>query len=441
MLQFNKKYLKDFVSEAELSGISGEIANASKMLREGTGRGNDFIGWCDLPRDYDKEEYARIKAAAERIRKQSNILIVIGIGGSYLGPRAVLELVQGELHNEFNSLKVYFAGNSISADDLSDLLKICDQGDVSVNVISKSGTPTEPAVAFRAFREYIINRYGEEESKKRIYATTDKARGALKKLSDENGYETFVIPDDVGGRFSVLTPVGLLPLAAAGVDTDALLAGAAAMRERTNDDDSLESPSNYYAAIRNILYREGKTVEMVTCFEPRFRMMGEWYKQLFGESEGKELKGIYPSSCVFTSDLHSMGQFCQQGSRIFFETLVSFGETGSKIAVKTEAANADGLNYLAGKTVFDINATAAEATLIAHTAGGVPCSVVECEKLDEFNIGEMIYFFERACAVSGYTLGVNPFDQPGVEAYKHNMFALLDRPGFEELKATLLANK
>ena len=438
MVRYNTGYLKNFISNDELNSISPEVAEASRVLREGTGSGNDFLGWRDLPVDFDKEEYERIKAAAKRVRENSDIFIVIGIGGSYLGARAVLELLLGEQHNELCKPRVYFAGNSISAADLSDLLEICETGEVSVNVISKSGTTTEPAVAFRTLRDYLIRRYGEKEAAKRIIATTDKARGTLKKLSDEQGYETFVVPDDVGGRFSVLTAVGLLPLAVAGIDTDALLKGAADYREAIDLDDTLNNPSNLYAAVRNILYRKGKNVEVLSCFEPRFRMMGEWYKQLFGESEGKEQKGIYPSSALFTTDLHSMGQYIQDGSRFLFETLVSFLNTGSGLAVNNEAVDFDGLNYLAGRTLEDINQVASDATLRAHVEGGVPCSIIEVERMNAYDLGELIYFFERACAVSGYVLGVNPFNQPGVETYKRNMFALLDKPGYEEDKKNLL---
>ena len=438
MIRYNTGYLKNFISNDELISISPEVSEASKVMREGTGAGNDFLGWRDLPVAFDKEEYARIKAAAKRVRENSDILVVIGIGGSYLGARAVLETLLGEQHNELCKPRVYFAGDSISASDLSDLLEICETGEVSVNVISKSGTTTEPAVAFRTLRDYLIRRYGSEEAAKRIIATTDKARGTLKKLSDEQGYETFVVPDDVGGRFSVLTAVGLFPLAVAGIDTDALLKGAADYRAAIDLDDTLNNPSNLYAAVRNILYRKGKNVEVLSCFEPRFRMMGEWYKQLFGESEGKEQKGIYPSSALFTTDLHSMGQYIQDGSRFLFETLVSFLNTGSALAVKNEAVDFDGLNYLAGKTLEEINQVASDATLRAHVEGGVPCSIIEVERMNAYNLGELIYFFERACAVSGYVLGVNPFNQPGVETYKRNMFALLDKPGYEEDKKKLL---
>ncbi|MBQ1357683.1 MAG: glucose-6-phosphate isomerase [Oscillospiraceae bacterium] len=441
MLRYDVGLLDGFLTRGEFDSIKEEIVAASAALREGSGRGNDFIGWRDLPAVFDREEYARIKLAAERIRSQSGILLVIGIGGSYLGARAVLELIRGELHNETGGLRVYFTGNSLSPGDLEDLLKLCDTADVSINVISKSGTTTEPAVAFRIFRDYLIKRYGEEESRKRIYATTDRTGGTLRKLSEEQGYETFIIPGDVGGRFSVLTPVGLLPLAAAGIDTDALLKGAEDMMKTVCSDDTLANPTNRYAAVRNLLLRSGKSVEILSCFEPRFRMMGEWYKQLFGESEGKEHKGLFPSTCVFTSDLHSMGQYCQDGSRIIFETLVKFAHVDSGITVNREEEDFDGLNYLAGRKIHDINTVASDATMSAHTEGGVPCSVIECEKLDEYNVGELIYFFERACAVSGYTLGVNPFDQNGVEAYKRNMFALLDKPGYEEDKKRLLEKR
>ena len=438
MVRYNTGYLKGFVSQEELNAIAPEVSCASKVLREGTGEGNDFLGWRDLPVEFDKEEYVRIKEAAKRVRANSDVFIVVGIGGSYLGARAVMELLLGEMHNELCRPRVYFAGNSISSADLSDLLEICENSEVSVNVISKSGTTTEPAVAFRTLRNYLISRYGEEEAAKRIIATTDRSRGTLKKLSDEQGYETFVVPDDVGGRFSVLTAVGLLPLAVAGIDTDALLQGAADYRNSIDPDDSLDNPSNLYAAVRNILYRKGKNVEVLSCFEPRFRMMGEWYKQLFGESEGKDKKGIYPSSALFTTDLHSMGQYVQDGSRFLFETLVSFMSTGSRFTVNKEETDFDGLNYLAGKALESINHVASDATLRAHVEGGVPCSIIEVERMDAYNLGELIYFMERACAVSGYVLGVNPFNQPGVETYKRNMFALLDKPGYEEDKKKLL---
>ena len=438
MVRYNTGYLSGFLSEDDFRLVAEEARTASEKLRSGSGAGNDYLGWRDLPLDYDKEEYARIKETAKRLRENSDIFIVIGIGGSYLGARAVLELLQGESHNELCKPRVYFAGNSISSSDLSDLLELCETGEVSLNVISKSGTTTEPAVAFRVLRDYLIRRYGAEEAAKRIVATTDRARGTLKKLADEQGYETFVVPDDVGGRYSVLTPVGLLPLAVAGIDTDALLKGAADFRERVDMDDSLDNPVNLYAAVRNLLYRNGKTVEVLSCFEPRFRMMGEWYKQLFGESEGKDKKGIYPSSCMFTTDLHSMGQYVQDGSRFLFETLVSFLDTNSKLSVTAEDVDFDGLNYLAGKTLEQINQVASDATLRAHVEGGVPCSIIEVDQMDAYNLGELIYFFERACGVSGYMLDVNPFNQPGVETYKRNMFALLDKPGYEEDKKKLL---
>ena len=438
MVRYNTGYLSGFLSEDDFRLVAEEARTASEKLRSGSGAGNDYLGWRDLPLNYDKEEYARIKATAKRLRENSDIFIVIGIGGSYLGARAVLELLQGESHNELCKPRVYFAGNSISSSDLSDLLELCETGEVSLNVISKSGTTTEPAVAFRVLRDYLIRRYGEEEAAMRIVATTDRARGTLKKLADEQGYETFVVPDDVGGRYSVLTPVGLLPLAVAGIDTDALLKGAADFRERVDMDDSLDNPVNLYAAVRNLLYRSGKTVEVLSCFEPRFRMMGEWYKQLFGESEGKDKKGIYPSSCMFTTDLHSMGQYVQDGSRFLFETLVSFLDTNSKLSVTAEDVDFDGLNYLAGKTLEQINQVASDATLRAHVEGGVPCSIIEVDQMDAYNLGELIYFFERACGVSGYMLDVNPFNQPGVETYKRNMFALLDKPGYEEDKKKLL---
>ena len=430
MLRYNTEGLTSFLKEADYAAVSADIAAASRMLREGNGRGNDFIGWRDLPETYDKEEYARIKAAAKRIRETSDILIVIGIGGSYLGARAVTELLLGELHNEISKPRIYFAGCSLSPDDLDDLIRICDTGEVSVNVISKSGTTTEPAVAFRLFKAYLEKRYGAEEAARRIYATTDRSRGTLKQLSDELGYETFVVPDDVGGRYSVLTAVGLLPLEVAGIDTEALIAGAQHMREVCHEDDSLENPVNLYAAVRTALYRAGKSVELLSCFEPRFRMMGEWYKQLYGESEGKEGKGLLPASCVFTSDLHSMGQYIQDGERFLQETVVFFDKCRTSIVVPSDEVNLDGLNYLAGRELSYVNEKAMEATKAAHIDGGVPVSVLHLDSICEEEVGRLIYFFEFACGVSGYMSGVNPFNQPGVEAYKKNMFHLLGKPGY-----------
>lgn len=438
MIRFDETYLHSFVSPEAFEEIQQEVMQASATVRAGSGAGNDFLGWRDLPINYDKEELQRILQTAKRIREQSDILVVVGIGGSYLGARAVLELLLGERHNELHTPRIYFAGNAISGEDLEDLFALCNTGDVTVNVISKSGTTTEPAIAFRALRAYLIERYGKEEAAKRIVATTDKARGTLKQLADEQGYETFVVPDDVGGRYSVLTPVGLLPLAVAGIDVEELLRGAADLYHQVNEDDTLENPINRYAAARNLLYRQGKAIEVLTCFEPRFRMMGEWYKQLFGESEGKDQKGLFPASCIFSTDLHSMGQFLQEGSRTLFETLITFQKMPSQVTVAKEAVDFDGLNYLAGKTLAEVNQTAADATIRAHVSGGVPCMGIQCEKLDEAHVGALIYFLERACAVSGYLLGVNPFDQPGVEAYKKNMFALLGKPGYEEVRKNLL---
>lgn len=431
------KYLNGFTDDRELSAVSGEVSKACDFLREKNGAGNDFLGWNTLPFDYDKEEFARIKAAAKRIRETSDVLVVIGIGGSYLGARAVTELLSGGFLNETSPLKVYFAGNSISGDYLNNIIKLCEGKRLSVNVISKSGTTTEPALAFRVFKGIMEERYGKAEAAKRIYATTDKSRGTLKNLADREGYETFVVPDDVGGRYSVLTAVGLLPIAAAGFDIDKLMAGAANAAKKY-DSNGLDNDCNVYATYRNILYRKGKGAELMVCYEPSFALFNEWYKQLFGESEGKDKKGILPTSVIFSTDLHSMGQFVQDGARILFETVVKFGETLSDYTVKSEAEDFDGLNYLAGKTMREVNDTACDATILAHNEGGVPCMVIGVDKVDEENVGELIFFFERACAVSGYMLGINPFNQPGVESYKKNMFALLGKPGYEAQREDLI---
>ena len=436
-VRLNTKHLNGFVDSHELSAVSGEIAKACAFLREKNGPGNDFLGWQSLPFDYDKDEFARIKDAARRIRETSDVLVVIGIGGSYLGARAVIELLGSTYFNEMSPLKVYFAGNSISGDALNRVLQLCEGKRVSVNVISKSGTTTEPALAFRVFKKMMEERYGKEEAAKRIFATTDRARGTLKELADREGYECFVVPDDVGGRYSVLTAVGLLPIAAAGFDIDALMAGAQNAARRF-DTDGVDNDCNAYAAWRNILYRGGKSIELMACYEPAFAMFNEWYKQLYGESEGKDKKGIFPASVIFSTDLHSMGQYVQDGERKLFETVVRFNTPASDYTVEAEAEDFDGLNYLAGKTMQDVNSTACDATILAHNEGGVPCMIIEVDALDEDNVGELIYFFERACAVSGYMLGVNPFNQPGVESYKRNMFALLGKPGYEQERQQLL---
>ena len=440
-IKFNYSFAKDFVRENDLKGLESQVAAAHKIINDKSGLGNDFLGWVNLPTDYDKEEFARIKAAANRIKEDTDILIVIGIGGSYLGARAAIEFLKGPYYNQLRGdlPEVYFAGNSISGSYLADLIKMCEGKRVSVNIISKSGTTTEPAVAFRVFRKMLEERYGEEGAAKRIYCTTDKARGTLKKLADEKGYECFVIPDDVGGRFSVLTAVGLLPIAVAGADIDALMLGAAKASEDYNDPDMYKNDCYTYAALRNAFYRKGKSIELLVSYEPRFTMMAEWFKQLFGESEGKDNKGLFPASVTFSTDLHSMGQYVQDGARLMFETVVTFGESDSDVVIEKEEDDGDGLNFLAGKTMSFVNSKAFEGTVLAHTDGGVPNFVINVDKADEENLGRLIYFFEKACAVSGYMLGVNPFDQPGVESYKKNMFALLGKPGYEAQKAELEA--
>ncbi len=440
-IKFNYSFAKDFVRENDLQGLESQVAAAHKIINDKSGLGNDFLGWVNLPCDYDKEEFARIKAAAKRIKEDTDILIVIGIGGSYLRARAAIEFLKGPYYNQLRGdlPEVYFAGNSISGSYLADLIKMCEGKRVSVNIISKSGTTTEPAVAFRVFRKMLEERYGEEGAAKRIYCTTDKARGTLKKLADEKGYECFVIPDDVGGRFSVLTAVGLLPIAVAGADIDALMLGAAKASADYNEPDMYKNDCYTYAALRNAFYRKGKSIELLVSYEPRFTMMAEWFKQLFGESEGKDNKGLFPASVTFSTDLHSMGQYVQDGARLMFETVVTFGESDSDVVIEKEEDDGDGLNFLAGKTMSFVNSKAFEGTVLAHTDGGVPNFVINVDKADEENLGRLIYFFEKACAVSGYMLGVNPFDQPGVESYKKNMFALLGKPGYEAQKAELEA--
>ncbi len=439
-LDFSNKYSQSFYKENELKALIPEIEEAHRSLKEKSGLGNDFLGWVDLPFNYDKEEFARIKKAAEKIKSDTDVFIVIGIGGSYLGARAAIEFLKGTYYNSTckDVPQVYFSGNSISGSELSDLLKICEGKRVSVNVISKSGTTTEPAVAFRVFRKYLEERYGEEEAAKRIYCTTDKARGTLKMVADEKGYETFVIPDDVGGRFSVLTAVGLLPIAVAGGDIDALMKGAADAAKDYDVADIDKNPCYKYAALRNVFYRQGKSVEMLVSYQPRFTMMAEWFKQLYGESEGKENKGIFPASVTFSTDLHSMGQYIQDGTRLMFETVVNIKDNGEDIVIEEAEDNGDGLNFLAGKSMSFVNQKAFEGTILAHVDGGAPNLVIDVDRADEENLGRLIYFFEKACAISGYVLKVNPFDQPGVEAYKKNMFALLGKPGFEDLREELL---
>ncbi len=440
-IKFKDGYAAEFLAEDDYAGIKAHVKAAHKILEERSGLGNDFLGWVDLPVNYDKEEFIRIKNAAQKIISDSDVLIVIGIGGSYLGARAAIEFLKSPLYNNLpkTTPDIYFAGNSISGSAVQELLSICEGKRVSVNVISKSGTTTEPAIAFRIFREYLENRYGHEEAVKRIYCTTDKARGTLKQLADEQGYESFVVPDDVGGRFSVLTAVGLLPIAVAGVDIDALMKGAALAREEYATDDIDKNDCYKYAALRNCFYRKGKEIELLVSYEPRFTMMAEWFKQLYGESEGKDGKGLFPASVTFSTDLHSMGQYIQDGRRLMFETVVTIGDCGADTVIKADEKNGDGLNFLAGKPMSFVNQKAFEGTVLAHTDGGVPNLVIEVEKADEENLGRLIYFFEKACAISGYMLGVNPFNQPGVESYKKNMFAMLGKPGYEEQKAALEA--
>ena len=437
-LKLNTNYLGSFVNQDELTGIKAQVETAAKMLHEKSGLGNDFLGWVDLPTNYDKEEFARIKAAAEKIQKNSQVLIVIGIGGSYLGARAAIEFLKSPFYNNMkkNTPDIYYVGNNINPTYLNEIISLCEGKDFSVNVISKSGTTTEPALAFRVFKKLVEDKYGKEEAKNHIFATTDKAKGTLKELSDTEGYETFVVPDNVGGRFSVLTAVGLLPIAVAGCDIDKLMEGARqAQNDYTADFDN--NDCYQYAALRNIFYRKGKSVEMLVSYDPAFAMMSEWYKQLFGESEGKDNKGIFPSSAIFSTDLHSMGQYIQQGSRVLFETVVDIKTPKKDFYLEKDEANLDGLNFLCDQNMSVVNRKAFEGTILAHTEGGVPNMILELEDTSEFSLGYLIYFFEKACAVSGYILGVNPFNQPGVESYKSNMFALLGKPGYEGAKAEL----
>ena len=438
-VKLNCKFTEGFVSSHEIEYMKPFAKVAHNMLASGEGQGNDFTGWVKLPENYDKEEFGRIKVAAEKIKKNSDILVVIGIGGSYLGARAVIEFIKSPLYNNLkkDTPDIYFAGNNISTTALTELLSICEGRDIAVNVISKSGTTTEPAIAFRVFKKLLVEKYGEEGAKERIFVTTDKARGTLKKFSDEAGYETFVVPDDVGGRYSVLTAVGLLPIAVAGIDIDGLMNGAKSAMERFVSDDLEVNDALKYAVMRNILYRKGKTTEILVGYEPYLLMFNEWWKQLYGESSGKDGKGIFPNSVIFSTDLHSLGQYIQEGCRNQFETVISVKNSGAEFVIPDDPANVDGLNFIAGKELDYVNKTAMLATLIAHNDGGVPNILIELDDRSAHSFGYLVYFFELACAVSGYMLGVNPFNQPGVEAYKKNMFALLGKPGYEDMKAEL----
>ena len=443
-ITFDCSKAASFLSESEINNFEGYVKVAHNMLHEKTGAGNDFLGWVDHPVSYDKDEFARIKKAAEKIKSDSEVLIVIGIGGSYLGARAAIEMLSHSFYNMLPKEKrktpeIYFVGNNISSTYVTDLLELIEGKEISVNVISKSGTTTEPAIAFRIFKEYMETKYGKEEAQKRIYATTDKARGALKKLADEEGYESFVIADDIGGRFSVLTAVGLLPIAVCGADIDKIMKGAADAYETYKAAEFKDNDCYRYAAARNALYNKNKNIEIMVNYEPSLHFFTEWWKQLYGESEGKDQKGIFPAGVDFTTDLHSMGQYIQDGLRNLFETVIHVGAPNKAITIKEDKDNVDGLNFLAGKTMDFVNNKAFGGTLLAHTDGGVPNLIINVPELNEYYFGQMVYFFEKACGISGYLLGVNPFDQPGVEAYKKNMFALLGKPGYEEQKKELEA--
>ena len=439
---FDYSKATSFISNEEVESMKKIAEDAKKVLVDKTGAGNDFLGWIDLPVNYDKEEFDRIKKAAKKIQEDSEVLIVIGIGGSYLGARAAIDFVRHGFYNNVSkeirkTPEIYYAGNSISPAYLQGLIDVVGDRDFSVNIISKSGTTTEPAIAFRIFKEMLEKKYGKEEAAKRIYATTDKSKGALKGLATAEGYESFVVPDDVGGRFSVLTAVGLLPIAVSGADIDKLMEGAASGREKALNNAFEENDAMKYAAIRNILLRKGKSVEITANYEPSLHYFGEWWKQLYGESEGKDQKGIFPAAVDLTTDLHSMGQFIQDGSRIMFETVIKIEETDAKIIIDKDPEDLDGLNYLAGKDMDFVNKSAMNGTILAHTDGNVPNLLVSVPKQNEFYLGELFYMYEFACGVSGYILGVNPFNQPGVESYKKNMFALLGKPGYEDMTAEL----
>lgn len=444
MTDFHFDYHKalPFLDQHEVDYLKEPVRLAHQQLHEGTGAGSDYLGWIDLPTNYDQEEFARIKKAAEQIRADSDALIVIGIGGSYLGARAAIEMLSHSFYNELPQEQrrgpaIYYAGNNISSTYITHLLELLDGKDFSVNVISKSGTTTEPAIAFRIFRELLEKKYGKDGARKRIYATTDQAKGALKSLANEEGYESFVIPDDVGGRYSVLTAVGLLPIAAAGIDIDQMMEGAAAASRDYANPNLAQNECYQYAAVRNALYRKGKTTEILVNYEPGMHYVSEWWKQLFGESEGKDGKGIFPAAVDFSTDLHSMGQFIQEGTRNLFETVIQVGQATEEITIAKDATDLDGLNFLAGQTIDFVNKKAFQGTMLAHSDGGVPNLIVNVPEMTPYWFGHLVYFFEKACGISGYLLGVNPFDQPGVEAYKKNMFALLGKPGFESEKTEL----
>ncbi|MBL4937187.1 glucose-6-phosphate isomerase [Clostridium sp. YIM B02515] len=441
-LSLDLSKVKSFLNENEVSNLQTMVTEAHNMIHNKTGAGSDYLGWVDLPVNYDKDEFDRIKKAAEKIKNNSDILIVIGIGGSYLGARAAIESLSHSFYNNLPKGKrttpqIFFVGNNISSTYMTDLLEAIEGMDISVNVISKSGTTTEPAIAFRIFKDYVEKKYGKEGAKERIFATTDKARGALKTLADAEGYETFVIPDDVGGRYSVLTAVGLLPIAVAGISIDEMMKGAADAREAYSNPDLNKNDAYKYAAARNALYRKGKVTEILVNYEPALHYFNEWWKQLYGESEGKDNKGIFPAAVDFSTDLHSMGQYIQEGLRNIFETVVNVEKARKEVTIEESAENIDGLNFLAGKTMDFVNKKAFQGTVLAHNDGGVPNIIVNLPELTPYYFGYSVYFFEKACGISGYLNGVNPFDQPGVEAYKKNMFALLGKPGFEAVKAEL----
>lgn len=438
-IKLNTSYLKGFVGENEFAAIAPQIIAAHEMLTNKSGLGSDFTGWVDLPVHYDKEEFARIKKSAQKIISDSEVLLVVGIGGSYLGARAVIEAIKSPLYNNLkkDTPEIYFLGNSISSTYFREVLSLCEGKDFSVNVISKSGTTTEPAIAFRVLKEMLEKKYGKEGAKGRIYATTDKAKGTLKELADAEGYETFVVPDDVGGRYSVLTAVGLLPIACAGIDIDKLMQGAQDAHKAYADPDIEKNDCYKFAAVRNILLRKSRTTEITVAYEPYMWCFGEWIKQLFGESEGKDGKGLFPASMIFSTDLHSLGQYVQQGLRNMYESVIWVKNAKIDQEIPFEESNADGLNFVAGKKMQFVNEKAFQGTVLAHAQGGVPSVILELDEMNEFTMGQLIYFYEKACGISAYVLGVNPFDQPGVQMYKSNMFALLGKPGYEDKKAEL----